>query len=171
MKIFLMSAILFINLLSLTAKAQTVTRADLKKTVAHMQQLAHELQGDLDAATAAKLALSAQLGKVEEALIDSQERADALQVQIDEQAREQAERLNAAILATTKAEAQRDKVKGDLAHVLGKYHFLKFLGAGLAAGLVFLLIWKWSPPLVGPWQLAVYAGPPVAAFLGFLAVF
>ncbi|CAN5327161.1 hypothetical protein BH09VER1_BH09VER1_48980 [soil metagenome] len=170
MKTFLMSALLLINLHSLTARAQTVTREDLKKTVAHMQSLAHELQGDLDAATAAKEALATQLGQAEILLADSQSRADDLQAQIDEQARLQAERLNSALAATAKAEKERDLAKADLVHVLGRYHFLKLLGAGLFAVIVFLLVWKFSPPVVGPWAIAVYTVPPAVAFAAFFTL-
>lgn len=170
MKTILMSSLLIINLLSLTARAQTVTREDLRKTVVHMQQLARELQGDLDAATAGKLALAAQLSKADAALQEAGSRADALQAQIDEQAKLQAERLNTALAAAARAEQQRDRAKADLAHVLGKYHFLKLLGASLLAALVFLLVWRFSPPVVGPWAIAIYTIPPAAAFAAFFAI-
>lgn len=155
----------------LGAESPAITRDDLKATVLHMQQLAHELQADLDAATAAKLALSAHLAEVESTLQETQGRADALQGQLDEQARLQAEKLNRALLAADQAGQERDRARADLAHVLGRYHTLKLLGSALAAGLAFLLVWKWSPPVVGPWGWALYAGVPVLAFGAFFVSF
>lgn len=170
MKHFLMSAFLILNLLSLTARAQTVTREDLRRTVVHMQQLAREMQSELDAATVAKLALSNQITALEATLSEAQARADTLQAQLDEQTRLQAEKLNAAIAAAAQAESQRDRARADLTHVLGKYHFLKLLGASLCAGLVFLLVWRFSPALAGPWALVVYLIPPAAAFAAFCSL-
>ncbi len=158
------------RLTTAATKSDAISREDLKQTVVHMQALAHELQGDLDAAEAGKVALAAQLNAAEVALADSQARADKLQADIDEQAHVQAEKLNAAIIATAKAERERDKVKVDLAHVLGKYHFLKLLGASLLASLVFLLVWRFSPPVAGPWAIAIYTVPPAVAFGAFFII-
>lgn len=156
--------------LTAATKSDAISREDLKQTVVHMQVLAHALQGELDAAEAGKLALAAQLNSAGAALVDSRVRADKLQADIDEQARVQAEKLNAALGAAAKAEKERDQVKADLAHVLGKYHFLKLLGASLLAALVFLLVWRFSPPVASPWAIAIYTMPPAAAFGAFFII-
>jgi len=100
-----MFTLLTMDLLSLRAAAPTVSREDLKKTLMHMQQLARDLQGDLDAATAAKMALGAQLGKAEKSLVSAGARADDLQAQVDEQSR----RLEAAELAVEIQKKRADR--------------------------------------------------------------
>lgn len=166
----IVSAVFAAALFSSDAKSATVTRDDLKQTLVHVQQLAREMHEELDAAATAKLELEAQIVKASTALADSKARADALQSQIDQMVQEQEAKLKAARVTLARAENEKARAEADREHILGKYHFLKLSGASLLAALVFLLIWRFSPPVVGSWAIAIYTVPPAAAFAAFFII-
>ncbi len=106
MKLFLiMFPLLILQLVSLHGAIAPLSREELKKTLVQVQSLARDLQRDLDVATSAKLALSAQLGRAEQSLDTAAKETVYLQARIDEQGR----RLEAAEIAVEVQKMRADK--------------------------------------------------------------
>jgi len=64
--------------------AQTISREDLRKTVAHIQKLAREQQAELDAAKLENQNIQSQLEISRVTQISAQSSADILQVEVNE---------------------------------------------------------------------------------------
>ena len=167
MRIFaFMSFLLTINLLTLRAATPTISREDLKKTLVHVQQLAHELQSDLDAATVAKLALGAQLTAAEQHLVDAQKRADDLQGQINMQAALlEAARQEAAL---EKDRANKEAARADREHAIAQENarerdvFVWFFAGALALAITFA---------VGPHLAKIMTLNPLWSLGAYVALF
>lgn len=140
---------------SMSASPSEPTRADLLKTVEHIQRLAKDQQAELDAGHKNEIAVQEKLITVQDRLIATQGNLGTAQGQLITVQ----EKIN--VLAQHDANETADKK-----HILGKYHKLKAIACAIAAAAAIFIVMRLTsfiPAFIAPYKIYLYAGAGVIA--------